>query len=162
AAVKGVGGFHLVVRADDDEAVRKLRMRKHREEKPFALMFPSLESIKDCCEVSLVEERLLCAPEAPIVLLHRSPVPGHQGLAESVAPGNPYFGVMLPSSPLHHLLLARLGFPIVATSGNSSDEPICTDEHEALSRLQGIADVFLVHDRPIVRHVDDSLVRVML
>ena len=78
------------------------------------------------------------------------------------APGNPYLGVMLPYTPLHHLLLAELGFPVVATSGNLSDEPICTDEREALERLGGIADVFLVHNRPIVRHVDDSIVRVML
>jgi hydrogenase maturation protein HypF len=79
-----------------------------------------------------------------------------------VAPGNPCLGVMLPYTPLHHLLLAELGFPVIATSGNLSDEPICTDEHEALERLRGIADVFLVHNRPIVRHVDDSIVRVML
>ena len=82
--------------------------------------------------------------------------------SNSVAPGNPYLGVMLPYTPLHHLLLAELGFPVVATSGNLSDEPICTDEREALERLRGIADVFLVHNRPIVRHVDDSIVRVML
>ena len=79
-----------------------------------------------------------------------------------MAPGNPNLGVMLPSNPLHHLLMAELGFPVVATSGNLSDEPICTDEREALERLGGIADVFLVHNRPIVRHVDDSIVRVML
>jgi hydrogenase maturation protein HypF len=83
-------------------------------------------------------------------------------IAASVAPGNPNLGVMLPSNPLHHLLMAELGFPVVATSGNLSDEPICTDEREALERLRDIADVFLDHNRPIVRHVDDSIVRVML
>jgi len=86
----------------------------------------------------------------------------HSLVAPSVAPNNPYLGVMLPYTPLHHLLLAELNFPVVATSGNLSDEPICTDEREALERLGDIADVFLVHNRPIVRHVDDSIVRVML
>src|SRR5208282_6008836 len=160
-AVKGLGGFHLVVAAHDEPAVRRLRERKHRQEKPFALMFPSPESVKTECEVSPLEERLLRSPEAPIVLLRKT---GHQpsALGNSVAPHNPNLGVMLPCMPLHHLLLAELGFPVVATSGNRSDEPICTDEHEALERLRGIADIFLVHNRPIVRHVDDSIVRVML
>jgi hydrogenase maturation protein HypF len=88
--------------------------------------------------------------------------PAPSSLSRHIAPGNPYLGVMLPYTPLHHLLMAELGFPVVATSGNLSDEPICTDEREALERLGGIADVFLVHNRPIVRHVDDSIVRVML
>ncbi|MBP9900022.1 MAG: carbamoyltransferase HypF [Verrucomicrobia bacterium] len=179
-AVKGVGGFHLLVDARDGAAVRRLRERKQREEKPFALMFPSLESVKAVCEVSPLEERLLRSPEAPIVLLKRlappPPNPSSQErvrvvahdepsglpIADSVAPGNPCLGVMLPSNPLHHLLLAELGFPVVATSGNLSDEPICTDEFEAIERLRGIADVLLVHDRPIVRPVDDSIVRVMV
>jgi hydrogenase maturation protein HypF len=141
-------------------------------------MFPSLESVKAECEVSPLEERLLRSPEAPIVLLRRTrfdfptdekfPAPKAFGvgtfhpLADSVAPGNPNLGIMLPYTPLHHLLMAELGFPVVATSGNLSDEPICTDEHEAFERLRGIADVFLVHNRPIARHVDDSIVRVML
>jgi hydrogenase maturation protein HypF len=152
--------------ARNDESVRLLRERKHREEKPFALMFPSLESVKAECEVSPLEERLLRSPEAPIVLLRcrrQSQISNLKSqIAEGVAPGNPYLGAMLPYTPLHHLLLAELGFPVVATSGNLSDEPICTDEREALERLGGIADVFLVHNRPIVRHVDDSIVRVML
>jgi hydrogenase maturation protein HypF len=160
-AAKGLGGFHLMVDARNDRAVRLLRKRKQREEKPFALMFPSLESIKAECEVSPLEERLLRSPESPIVLL-RKIVNRKSPIVNSVAPGNPNLGVMLPYTPLHHLLLAELGFPVVATSGNLSDEPICTDEHEALERLSGIADVFLVHNRPIVRHVDDSIVRVML
>ncbi len=163
-AVKGLGGFHLMADARSEPVVRLLRERKRREEKPFALLFPSLESVKTVCEVSPMEERLLCSPEAPIVLLRRrNPASNDNGLvAPAVAPGNPNLGVMLPSNPLHHLLMAALNFPVVATSGNVSDEPICTDEHEALQRLGGIADVFLVHNRPIARHVDDSIVRVLL
>ena len=160
-AVKGLGGFHLMVAAHNDAAVLRLRDRKHREEKPFALMFPSLAMVKHVCETSPLEERLLRSPEAPIVLLQRlSPETAH--LSRSIAPGNPSLGVMLPHAPLHHILMAQLGFPVIATSGNLSDEPICTDEHEAVKRLHGIADGFLVHNRPIVRHVDDSVVRVML
>jgi hydrogenase maturation protein HypF len=164
-AVKGIGGFHLFADARNDATVARLRERKHREEKPFALLFPSLENVKAVCEVSPAEERLLRSPESPIVLLRRldsalrTP---HSALSSLVAPGNPNLGVMLPSNPLHHLLMAELNFPVIATSGNLSDEPICTDAHEALGRLRGIADLFLVHDRPIVRHVDDSIVRVML
>ena len=164
-AVKGVGGFHLMVDARNDVAVKRLRERKHREEKPFALMFPSLESVKHVCEVSPLEERLLLSPEAPIVLLRRekSQISNLKfQIAEGVAPGNPNLGIMLPSNPLHHLLMAELDLPIIATSGNLSDEPICTDEREALEQLGGIADLFLVHNRPIVRHLDDSIVRVML
>jgi hydrogenase maturation protein HypF len=165
-AVKGLGGFHLMADARNEKAIQLLRERKHREEKPFALMFPTLESVKAVCEVSPLEERLLRSPEAPIVLLRRrrqSQISNLKSqIAEGAAPGNPNLGVMLPSNPLHHLLMAELGSPVVATSGNLSDEPICTDEREALERLGGIADVFLVHNRPIVRHVDDSIVRVML
>jgi hydrogenase maturation protein HypF len=160
-AVKGLGGFHLMADARNDQAVCRLRERKQREEKPFALMFPSLESVKAECEVSPLEERLLRSPEAPIVLLKKIANRKSQ-IVNSAAPGNPYLGVLLPYTPLHHLLMAELGFPVVATSGNLSDEPICTDEHEAFERLGSIADVFLVHNRPIVRHVDDSIVRVML
>lgn len=164
-AVKGIGGFHLLADARNAEAVGLLRERKRREEKPFAVMFPSLESVKGVCEVSPLEERLLQSPEAPIVLLRRRPaaiIHEPSSLSRDLAPGNPNLGVMLPSNPLHHLLMAELGFPVIATSGNLSDEPICTDELEAFERLRGIADVLLVHNRPIVRHVDDSIVRVML
>lgn len=169
-AVKGIGGFHLIADAANERAVSLLRKRKHREEKPFAVMFPSLESVKSICEVSTLEERLLLSPEAPIVLLKRlsedSPAaePGIRcfAICEDVAPANPNLGVMLPSNPLQHLLMAALRFPVVATSGNLGDEPICTDEIEAIERLHGIADAFLVHNRPIVRHVDDSIVRVIL
>jgi hydrogenase maturation protein HypF len=124
-------------------------------------MYPSLEAVREDCAVSELEERLLLSPESPIVLLRRLERRASTTLCASVAPGNPNLGVMLAYTPLHHLLLRELGFPIVATSGNLSDEPICTAEDEALERLSGIADAFLVHDRPIVRHVDDSIVRVV-
>jgi hydrogenase maturation protein HypF len=169
-ALKGIGGFQLIVDARNRAAVVRLRERKHREEKPFALMYPSLDAVRTDCEVSELEERALLSPESPVVLLvglarreRRTDGPAsrlHQ-LAAAVAPGNPNLGVMLPYSPLHHLLMRELSFPIVATSGNLTDEPICIDEHEALQRLRGLADLFLVHDRPIVRHVDDSIVRVI-
>jgi len=158
-AVKGIGGFHLMVDARNDDAVRRLRAGKHREEKPFATMFPSVASVREVCDVSPVEETLLGSPEAPIVLLRRSA--SERGIAPSVAPGNPYLGILLPYAPLHHLLMAELRAAVVATSGNLSDEPICTDENEARHRLRGIAGRFLVHNRPIARHVDDSIVRIM-
>ncbi len=158
-ALKGLGGFQLIVDARNESAVARLRTRKHREEKPFALMAPSLDAAQLACHVSELEGRLLLSAESPIVLLERRVSFRH--LAASVAPGNPCLGVMLPSTPLHHLLLRELNFAIVATSGNLSDEPICIDETEALDSLGRIADGFLVHDRPIVRHVDDSVVRVM-
>ncbi|MEG4940633.1 carbamoyltransferase HypF [Microcoleus sp. F4-D5] len=160
-AIKGLGGFHLVVDAGNETAVRTLRDRKRRPNKPLALMYPSLELIREHCQVSEEEEKLLRSSEAPIVLL-QSKIPNLKStIAPSVAPDNPYLGVMLPYTPLHHLLLSELGFPIVATSGNRSSEPICTDELDALNRLQNIADLFLVHDRPIARPVDDSIVRVV-
>jgi hydrogenase maturation protein HypF len=157
--VKGLGGFHLMVDARNEIAVQTLRTRKHREEKPFALMMPSIDELRMECEITPLEERLLRSPESPIVLLRRNA--GASTLAPSVAPGNPMLGAMIPYTPLHHLLMRELGFAVVATSGNLSDEPICIDEHEAVERLRGIADLLLVHDRPILRHVDDSIVRVM-
>ncbi len=160
-AVKGVGGFHLLADARSDKAVLKLRERKRRGEKPFAVMYPSMDAVTHECEVGRLEHRLLLSPESPIVLLRRThSAPG--SVSEAVAPGNPYLGVMLPYSPLHHLLMREVAFPVVATSGNLSEEPICTDEHEALHRLQDLADLFLIHNRPIVRHVDDSIARVLL
>jgi hydrogenase maturation protein HypF len=158
--VKGLGGFHLMVDARNEDAVRRLRERKHREEKPFALMFPAEEDVLRECEVGPLEMRLLRSPESPIVLLRRK-TSGSSTLAPSVAPGNPMLGVMLGYMPLHHLLMRTLGFAVIATSGNLSDEPICTDEREAVERLHEIADLLLVHDRPILRHVDDSIVRIM-
>ena len=157
-AAKGLGGFHLMVDARNDESVRELRNRKHRPAKPLACMAPSMDAIREMCEVSDEEAELLTSPEAPIVLLDkRSDIE----IEPSVSPDNPTLGVMLPYTPLHHLLLREFGGPLVATSGNLSDEPICTDDHEALQRLGGIADRFLVHNRPIARHVDDSVVRVV-
>ncbi len=161
-ALKGLGGFQLLVDARNEVAVQKLRQRKHREEKPFALMFPSMESIRAVCDVSALEERLLKSPEAPIVLLEILSSGLNSAIAPGVAPNNPFIGAMLPYTPLHHLLMADLGGPIVATSGNLSDEPICIDEHEALERLRGIADFYLVHNRPVVRQVDDSVARIMV
>ena len=160
-AVKGLGGFHLACDARNEQAVIQLRRRKQREEKPFALMYPSYAAVEQDCAISNIEARLLRSPESPIVLLRRREGSSTSALAPSIAPRNPYLGVMLPYTPLHHLLLAELGFPVVATSGNISDEPICTDEHEARRRLHGIADAFLVHNRPILRHVDDSIAREM-
>ncbi len=157
-AVKGLGGFHLMVDARNEEAVQRLRRRKVREAKPFALMFPTLEPVKNACQISEMEARLLLSPESPIVLLKKS---APSAIAFSVAPDNPYLGILLPYTPLHHLLMSELGFPVVATSGNRSEEPICTDENDALRRLAGIADLFLVHNRPIVRPLDDSVVRVI-
>lgn len=156
-ALKGLGGFQLIVDATDEVSVARLRERKHREAKPFAVMVATLAEAQAIARISEMEERLLLSSEAPIVLLRR----GDAGVAAAVAPGNPNLGVMLPSTPLHHLLLRSLGRPVIATSGNLGDEPICIDEHEALDRLRGLADVFLVHNRPIVRHVDDSIVRIM-
>lgn len=158
--VKGLGGFHLMADARNDDAVRRLRERKHREEKPFALMYPTVKHVLEDCELTPLEERLLRSPESPIVLVRRKNA-GVSTLAPSVAPGNPVLGVMVPYTPLHHLLMRALGFPVIATSGNLSDEPICTDELDAVERLHDIADFLLVHDRPILRHVDDSIVRVM-
>lgn len=157
-AVKGIGGFHLLVDARDQAAVGRLRRFKNRYEKPLAVMYPGLRSAAAHCEVSALEERLLRSPEAPIVLLKRN---GRDDLAANIAPLNPLLGIMLPSTPLHHLLMRDIAGPIVATSGNLAEEPICTDERRALHRLAGIADRFLVHDRPIRRHVDDSIVRVV-
>ena len=162
-AVKGIGGFHLIVDAHNENGVRRLRERKHREEKPFALMFPSVESIEEQCDVSLQEKALLKSGESPIVLLRKKKnVDDLTAIAPSVAPGNPCLGAMLPYSPLHHILMKAFGGAVVATSGNLSEEPICVDEREALGRLAGIADIFLIHDRPIVRSIDDSVVRIMM
>ena len=158
-ALKGLGGFQLIVDATDDAAVRRLRARKHRDEKPFALMCPDLDCLQEYAVIGDAEARLLTSPEAPIVLVRaRDDV---RRVAPSVAPGMRHFGVMLPYTPLPVLLMRDLRRPVVATSGNLAEEPMCTDEREVVRVLGGIADVFLVHDRPIVRAVDDSVVRVV-
>jgi hydrogenase maturation protein HypF len=152
-AVKGLGGWHLACAADDDDAVSRLRARKHREDKPFALMTARPELLAETGEA---ERELLESRERPIVLLRRrmgAPV------APAVAPGSPWLGIMLPYTPLHHLLLADFGAALVMTSGNRSDEPIACDDDDALERLGGIADAFLGHDRPIHRRCEDSVVR---
>ncbi len=153
-AVKGLGGFHLMADAANDDAVATLRTRKGREEKPFALMARTLAEARTLIAVDDATAALLASPAAPIVIAPRlatAPV------AAGVAPGNPTLGVMLAYTPLHQLLLAQTQRPLVATSGNRSDEPICTDNDEAVARLGAMADLFLVHNRPIARHVDDSV-----
>ncbi|MEO0181002.1 MAG: carbamoyltransferase HypF [candidate division WOR-3 bacterium] len=153
-AIKGLGGFHLFCDARNREAVRTLRERKRRYEKPLAVMFPSLEEIKKRCFVSREEQSALLSPEAPIVLLRERP---DSDIAPEVAPGNPYLGCFLPYTPLHHILMTSAQFPCVATSGNLSDEPMATNNDEALEKLGDIADAFVLHDRPIARRVDDSV-----
>lgn len=157
-ALKGIGGFQLLADARNQEAVARLRRLKHREEKPFALMMPSVEMVREHCLVSAQEERVLASAAAPIVLLR--PVAHASGLAPNVAHNSPYLGAMLPYSPLHHLLMRACPFPLVATSGNLSDEPIAIENDAARLRLGGIADAFLMHDRPVARPCDDSVVRV--
>lgn len=155
-AAKGIGGFHLLVDATNQTAVHELRRRKHRDEKPLAVMFASLAELRVSAEVSAEEEAWLTSPAAPIVLVRRRP---EAPLASAVAPGNPWVGAMLPHAPLQVLLLEAVGKPLVATSGNLSEEPLCTDEADARQRLGAIADFFLVHNRPIARPIDDSVVR---
>jgi len=157
-AVKGLGGFHLMVDARHADAVRRLRERKRRDEKPFAVLFPSLEAIEEVCEVSAAEQSWLESADAPIVLLHQKE--GAVVLAGEIAPGLPWIGAMLPYTPLHHLMMRELDFPVVATSGNLTDEPICTAFEDAQFRLGDIADFFLTHNRPIARPMDDSVMAV--
>jgi hydrogenase maturation protein HypF len=154
--VKGLGGFHLACRADDEAAAAALRSRKQREDKPFALMAPDLAGARELVELSAVNEELMLRRERPIVIAPRQP--GAQ-VADSVAPRSRDLGVMLPYSPLHHLLLADAGIPLVMTSGNVSDEPIAYRDDEARDRLAGIADLLLLHDRPIQTRTDDSVLR---
>jgi len=156
-AVRGLGGFHLACDATDDMAVRRLRARKHREEKPLAIMVRSLGEARSLAAVSDAEAALLASRERPIVVLaRRSDAP----LAPSLAPGLSSVGVMLAYTPLHLLLLDEVGRPLVMTSGNQSEEPIATGVEEARRRLGAIADAFLLHDREIVARGDDSLIRV--
>lgn len=156
-ALKGLGGYQLVCDATDDAVVRRLRERKRREAKPLAIMVRDLASARRVARLSIEEERALSSPAAPIVLVRRAA----DDLARCVAPGITKIGVMLPTTPLHHLLLDALRAPIVCTSGNLHEDPIAIDEADALARLGAIADVFLVHDRPIARRADDGVVHVI-
>lgn len=155
-AVKGLGGYHLAVDAADEAAVATLRARKGRPDKAFAVLAPDLPAVRELCEAGEDAARLLAGPRAPIVLLPRRP---GAPVAPSVAPDSGELGVLLPYTPLHHLLARRLARPYVLTSGNVSDEPIAYDDADARRRLGGIADAFLAHDRPIRAPADDSVVR---
>ena len=159
-AVKGLGGYHLACDATDDAAVRRLRDRKRRWAKPFAVMVRDLAAARALCRVGALERRLLEGPARPIVLLEARR-DGEPALAPSVANGNRRLGVFLPYTPLHHLLLEAVGRPLVLTSGNLTDEPLATDDEDALARLAGLADGFLAHDREIRARYDDSVTRVV-
>jgi hydrogenase maturation protein HypF len=173
-AMKGLGGFQLLVDATNPQAVARLRQRKRRPDRPFALMLPTLDDIKRYCRVSEEEARQLSSHQSPIVLLRRtqcefksdpqSTIPNPQSPIPNpltgIAPGNPYLGVMLSYTPLHHLLMSAVARPLVCTSGNLSEEPMAITVEDAIERLVPIADAILTHNRPIVRPVDDSIVRV--
>jgi hydrogenase maturation protein HypF len=155
-AVKGLGGYHLACDPFDERAVRTLRGRKARQDKPFALMARDVEQVRELCYMTPDEEELLLSPARPIVLLERR---SETGVAEDVAPRQSTLGVMLAYTPLHHLLMADAGIPLVMTSGNASDEPIAYRDEEAFEQIGEIADYFLVHNRPIHMRTDDSVVR---
>ena len=159
-AVKGLGGYHLACDATDDAAVQRLRDRKRRWAKPFAIMVADLPAVERLARVGAIERALLAGPERPIVLV-RARRRGEPRLAPSVAAGNHRLGIFLPYTPLHHLLMAAVGQPIVLTSGNLSDEPLATDDADAAERLAGLADAFLFHDREIRARYDDSVGRVV-
>lgn len=153
AAIKGIGGFHLAVNALNDEAVFTLRSRKKRYGKPFAVMMKDLNQVEEYCFVSDEEKKLLLSQRRPIVLLKKK----GEKLAKGVADRLDNLGVMLPYAPLHYLLMEEIDFPIVMTSGNVSEEPLCKNNEEALEKLKGIADVFLLNNRDIVNRIDDSV-----
>ncbi|WP_414752859.1 carbamoyltransferase HypF [Anabaena sp. CCY 9910] len=160
-AIKGIGGFHLACDATQEAAVEKLRQRKRRYDKPFALMARDITVIEKYCIVNDEERELLVSPAAPIVLLGKKTQETISfPIASTVAPGQNSLGFMLPYTPLHHLILKRMNRPIVLTSGNIADEPQCIDNDEAKAKLSHIADYFLLHNREIVNRVDDSVVRV--
>lgn len=161
-AVKGLAGYHLVAAASDEGAVARLRVRKRRPVKPFALMFADLASARSCCRVGEMETALLGGVAAPIVLLERrEPSAAAPKLARGIAPASPLLGVMLAPTPMHRLLLDQLGGPVVATSGNRDGEPVIGDDAAALAELAGLADGWLVHDREIISPTEDSIVRVV-
>jgi hydrogenase maturation protein HypF len=160
-ALKGLGGYHLVCDARNATTLSQLRERKHREEKPLALMVANVATASRICRITTAEQTLLESAQRPIVLLDRRPDEDHGPICDQVAPGNPQLGIMLPYTPLHHLLMECVGgAPLVMTSGNQSDEPIAYEDNDALERLGGIADLFLTHNRPIHVRCDDSVIRV--
>jgi hydrogenase maturation protein HypF len=154
-ALKGLGGFQLACDAANSKAVKNLRARKHRPGKPFALMMADIDTVKKYCLISPVEERLMASPQAPVVLLRRRSEPSD--IVPEVAPNLKYLGVMLPYTPLHHLLMRELSFPLIMTSGNMSEEPIVCENEEAIKKLGGIAGCFLAHNRDIAARYDDSV-----
>ncbi len=156
-AVKGIGGFHLMCNATEEEAVKTLRERKRRKEKPFAVMFKDLDQLRTFAKPTPLEEAILSSPERPIVLVEK----GSGTLSEAVAPGLKKIGAFLPYSPLHYIITKNLDFPLVATSGNYSEEPIVKDNAEALEKLSQLADLLLLHNRDIKRRCDDSVVKVV-
>ncbi len=157
-ALKGLGGYHLACDATNSDVVARLRRLKHRDSKPFALMARDLGVIREYCEVDIEEERQLCSSAAPIVLL---PANGRKKLPSEIAPGVHTLGFMLPTTPLHLLLLRRVDHPLVMTSGNLSDEPQATEDQDAMIRLRDIASHALIHDRQIANRLDNSVVRLM-
>jgi len=157
-AIKGLGGYHLACDPFDEKAVKALRSRKFRQDKPFALMARDVEQARELCHISSEEKKLLASPARPIVLLDRRE---DSGVAEDIAPRQKTLGVMLAYTPLHHLLLHDAGVPLVMTSGNNADEPIAYRDGESFDHLGGIADYFLLHDRPIHMRCDDSVMRVV-
>ncbi|MBI1396898.1 MAG: carbamoyltransferase HypF [Betaproteobacteria bacterium] len=162
-AMKGVGGYHLLCDARDPAVVGRLRRRKTRPDKPFALMVASLDEARRLGDPSNREMELLSSPAAPIVLVpRRAGAPDPHAIAPEVARGSPELGIMLAHAPLHHIVLRETGFPVVATSGNRSGEPVAIDDRDALERLAGVADLFVTHDRPILRPVEDSVARVTM
>lgn len=166
-AIKGIGGFHLFADAGSETTLKRLRKKKNRKCKPFALMMPNLQEVEKYCTVNLAEKEILLSPLSPVVLLQQKldlredSEGGLQRFSQEVAPGLALLGVMLPYTPLHHLITEKLKFPLVATSANISDEPICSDELMDLSILSQLADFVLTHNRPIRNSVDDAIVRII-
>ncbi|NOZ69025.1 MAG: carbamoyltransferase HypF [Deferribacteres bacterium] len=156
-AAKGIGGYHLICDATTEDTVRRLRERKHREEKPLAVMFPDIEAIRQEMNITPLEERAITSIEKPVVIVEKK---ASTSLAASVSPGYRSAGVFLPYTPMHYLILRKFRKPVVATSANISDEPIVADEADAFARLSGTADYFLTHNRRILRRCDDSVVRI--